>query len=166
VRPKPGKACEACAKAHAKCTTAESDREVSLGVEEICLGVRKELRAEVSPLLRALKQEMRVLGTEVWALSKGAGGSGDAEWADQVEALQNWALWGKAGTGFGHLPEINPEDLRRSETDSEGESEEKEMDVDEEGSSEEEKSSEEEEEEEEEVAGREVKDLLADEEMV
>jgi hypothetical protein len=110
----------------------DPEREVSLGIEEIRSAVRAELRETVTPVLGALKKQVRTLEAEVWGFVKGARGGSDAEWSERLDALQNWESWGVKGSGFGHLPEISATSLRRldvseSEEGSAGEEDEEEV---------------------------------------
>ncbi|KAF9642018.1 hypothetical protein BDM02DRAFT_3194065, partial [Thelephora ganbajun] len=41
----------------------------------------------------------------------------DPEWEEQFKTLKNWEEWGCPGTGYGHLPKIDPADLERRESD-------------------------------------------------
>ena len=37
----------------------------------------------------------------------------DQEWMEVEEALRNWRNWGRPGTGYGHLPVVKEQMLRR-----------------------------------------------------
>ncbi|KAF9642294.1 hypothetical protein BDM02DRAFT_3193529 [Thelephora ganbajun] len=62
---------------------------------------------------------MSVLEKEIWNVLKGVQLDGDdPEWEEQFKMLKNWEEWGRLGTGYGHLPKIDPADLERRESDS------------------------------------------------
>ena len=118
---KPGQACVACARAHAKCSYKEerAESEISAGVEEVRKVVREEIRREVSGDLTLIKRRITSLEKEVWNVLKGVGGKEekDGDWEERWEVLQNWELWGVPGSGYEHLPGIKAEDLVRKMED-------------------------------------------------
>jgi hypothetical protein len=118
---RPGQACGACAKAHMKCSWKEerAESEVSGGVEEFRRVVKEEISRGIGSDLTLIKRRITSLEKEVWNILKGVGGRDeiDGEWEERWEVLQNWELWGVAGSGYEHLPGIDPKDLVRKTED-------------------------------------------------
>ena len=89
-------------------------------MDEIRTVFQDVIRKTVTPELAKIKKRLTSLETEIWNTLKGAGGTGpDPEWSEELEALKNWQDWGTAGSGYGHLPVVFPEELERRSSESE-----------------------------------------------
>lgn len=95
-------------------------REV-FGLKDIRRVVVEELRNEVAPDLSVVRRRMLRLESEVWNVLKGVGRSEemeDLEWVERSETFLNWELWGTPGSGYEHLPKLDPKELVRKDRES------------------------------------------------
>ncbi|KAF9643771.1 hypothetical protein BDM02DRAFT_3191234 [Thelephora ganbajun] len=106
----PNQACVLCFKAHLKCQWGEK------GKEKEKESTPQELSQEIAEICDLMPD---VGSGEGGNVLKGIQLNGeDPEWEEQFKTLKNWEEWGRLGTGYRHLPKIDPADLERRESDS------------------------------------------------
>ncbi|KAF9641807.1 hypothetical protein BDM02DRAFT_3133551, partial [Thelephora ganbajun] len=118
---RPNQACVLCFKAHLKCQWAEKgkEKEKESTPQELSREIVEIRDLGIHPYLASIRCWMSVLEKEIWNVLKGIQlDREDPEWEEQFETLKNWEEWGRPGTGYGHLPKIDPADLERRESDS------------------------------------------------
>ena len=73
---------------------------------------------KVDHAVRTQHTLIRNMSAEIFARNLGVQPE-DEEWGVRREALNDWELWGRPGTGYEHLPRIRGEDLYRREVNPE-----------------------------------------------